>query len=77
MVPAVNPVSDVEFEVVLFEIHVLEDVVLYCIVYPVAPLTAVQFNVAPDCEMLELINPVGAEHPVEEVAAVVNDEIAE
>ena len=52
-------------------VHVLTVERRYCKVYPVAPLTAPQLNVAPVWDIAELARLVGALHPDE--VDVVND----
>jgi hypothetical protein len=73
--PATNPLSTREADAVLTVVHVLVVDRLYCKVYPVAPLTADQLNVAPVCVMAELDKFTGTLHPDDDV--VVNDAWAE
>lgn len=73
--PATNPLSTREVDVVFTVVHVLVVVLRYCKVYPVAPLTDDQLNVAPFCVMAELDRLTGAVQPDELV--VVNDAWAE
>ena len=73
--PAVNPLSTRDVDVVLTVVHVLVVVLLYCKVYPVAPLTADQLSVAPVCVIPELARLTGALQPDDVV--VVNDAWAE
>ena len=58
---AVNPLIEVDVDVAFTVFQMLDDEVLYCTVYPVAPLTAVQLKVAPVCVMFELLRLAGAE----------------